>query len=137
LEGEGKLVELGLEHEVDPHVREAKAPEFVISYEFAFQRFSKSPTHALALSVFSHLTEPDIRLCLTNLARHVTGSCLFFASYFESERATPNFRKSHPHLAFYYTREQMHGLGRDTGWTTTFLGEYGSPSGQLMMRFAK
>ena len=137
LEGEEDLVELGLRHELDPTVREEKAPEFVISYGFEFRRFSKSPSHALAVSVFSHLNESDIRRCLENLADHATGPCRFYATYFESERTRPNFRESHPQLAFYHTREKMHGLGRDAGWTTTFLDDWASPSGQLMMRFAK
>jgi hypothetical protein len=61
LDGEGELVELGLRHELDPRVREDKAPEFVISYRFEFRRFSKSPMRAMAVSLFSHLNERDIR----------------------------------------------------------------------------
>jgi len=137
LASEEELVELGLRHELDPRVREDKAPEFVISYGFEFRRFSKPPTRALAVSLFSHLNERDIRLCLRNLAHHATGPCQLFASYFESERPTPNFQKSHPQLAFYYTREQMQRMGHDAGWTPAFLGEWGSPAGQLMIRFTK
>ena len=137
LDGEAELVELGLRHELDPSVRIDKAPEFVISYGFEFRRFSKSPTRALALSLFSHLNQRDIRLCLQNLADYATGPCQLFASYYESERPRPNFRESHPQLAFYYTREQMERMGRDVGWTPSFLGEWGSPAGQPMMRFTK
>jgi hypothetical protein len=137
LEGEAELVELGLRHELDPAVREEKVPEFVISFQFEFGRFSRSPTHALAVSLFSHLNEADIRLCLGELAANTTGPCQLFASYFESERPKPNFRKSHPQLAFYYTREQMGGMGHDAGWKTHFIGPWGSPAGQLMMRFYK
>jgi hypothetical protein len=137
LDGEAELVELGLRHELGPRVLEDKAPEFVISYGFEFRRFSKSPTRALAVSLFSHLNERDIRLCLQNLADHATGPCHLFASYFEWERPRPNFQKSHPQLAFYYTREHMQRMGRDAGWTPAFLGEWGSPAGQLMMRFTK
>src|SRR5262245_41625013 len=137
LDGEGELVELGLRHELDPRVREDKAPEFVVSYGFEFRRFSRFPTRALALALFSHLNRRDIRLCLQNLGDHATGPCQLFASYFESERPTPNFQNSHPQLAFYYTPEQMQRMGHDAGWTPAFLGEWGSPAGQLMMRFTK
>lgn len=137
LEGEGGLVELGIEHELEAGASASKAPEFVISYEFEFRRFSRSPTYALAVSVFSHLNESDICLCLRNLADHVTGSCQFFASYFESDQPRPNFQESHPQLGFYYTREQMMRLGREAGWTPSYIGEWGSRSGQPMMRFVK
>jgi hypothetical protein len=30
----------------------------------------------------------------------------------------------------------MERFGADTGWTTTFIGEWGSPSGQQMMQFS-
>jgi hypothetical protein len=137
LDGESELVELALRHELDPSVREAKAPEFVISYNFEFGRFTRSPTRALAVSLFSHLNETDIRRCLESLGGHVSRPCQLFASYFESARPLPNFRKSHPQLAFYYMRDHMHRMGHDAGWMTTFIGEWGSPAGQLMMRFTK
>ena len=137
LDGEGELVQLGIEHELDPSVLDSKVPEFVVSYEFEFGQFSRSPTYALAVSVFSHLIESDIRLCLQNLADRVTGPCQFFASYFETDRPKPNFRRSHPQIAFYYTRQQMERFGQEAGWAPEQIGEWGSPSGQLMMKFVR
>ena len=58
LEGEGRLVQLGIEHELDAGVLVSKVREFVISYHFEFRQFSRSPTYALAVSVFS-LQSPD------------------------------------------------------------------------------
>jgi hypothetical protein len=112
------------------------APEFVFSYAFEFDRFSRSPDFALAVSVFTHLTEKDIRLCLQNLARRVTAGCQLFASFFETQRPCSNFKHSHPRLGFYYTREQLELLGRDAGWSTRYIGEWGSPHNQKMMHFA-
>jgi hypothetical protein len=89
LEAEPALVTLGLAHEVPRDILAAKTPEFVISERFEFDRFSKSPDFALAVSVFSHLTEGDIRRCLTNLAQRVTGTCHFFASFFAVPEPPP------------------------------------------------
>jgi len=136
LEGERELVERAVAAELDPAQVAAKRPEFVFSYDYEFGRFTRSPRFALAVSVFSHLTAADIRRCLTCLAAHVTGPCEFFASYFEVERPVPNFQRSHPHLGFYYTREQMEGFAREAGWVPTSIGEWGSPSRQPMMKFS-
>ena len=136
LEGESELVERGIRYELDDAIYRASRPEFVISYEFEFNGFSRSPTFALAVSVFSHLTEGDIRLCLANLADQLTGPCQFFASFFESDRPTPNFRNSHSQLGFYYTRQQMARFGSETGWTPMYVGEWGSPANQQMMKFS-
>ena len=135
LEAEPQLVELGLAHEVRPELVAAKAPEFVYSSTFEFDRFSKSPDFVLAVSVFSHLTADDIRLCLANLARRVGGSCRLFASFFRAAAQYPNFKRSHAHLGFYHTTDQMKEFGLETGWAASFIGEWGSPSGQQMMEF--
>ena len=136
LEAEPALVTAGLAYEVRQDLIATKAPEFVFSSRFEFERFSKAPDFALAVSVFSHLNEADILRCLGNLAHRTTGSCRFFASFFEAPEPRPNFKRSHSHLAFYYTRDQMEGFGRQTGWTPLFMGAWGSPSGQPMMRFS-
>lgn len=136
LEGEGRLVELGIQHELGEGVYRDKRPEFVISYDFEFDRFSKAPTVAWAVSLFSHLNERDIRRCLSNLADRVEARCRFFASFFETDRPTPNFKASHSHLAFYYTRAEMERFGAESGWTAAYLGDWGSPSGQKMMTYS-
>ena len=136
LEGEQQLVELGIAHELGEETYKAKAPEFLISYEFEFSRFSRSPTFALAVSLFTHLNEDDIRLCLKNLADHVKGTCSFFASFFETAEPIPNFKRSHAHLGFYYTREQMERFGRQAGWTPGYIGEWGCFANQSMMQFS-
>jgi hypothetical protein len=135
LEGEQQLVELAILHEINKDIYEAKTPEFVFSYSFEFDRFSRSPDFALAVSVFSHLTETDIRLCLENLAERVLTSCQLFASFFEVQRPYPNFKLSHPHLGFHYTREQIERLGREAGWSPRYIGEWGSLRNQKMMHF--
>ncbi len=136
LEGEEKLVEMGLRHNLELEVISAKAPEMVYSYDFEFDRFSKRPNYAIAVSLFSHLTEDDIRRCLTNLADHTGRDCKFYASFFEVSRPVPNFKNSHPHLGFYYLRTQMVAMGEESGWVVSMVPEWVSPAGQKMLLFS-
>lgn len=137
LEAEKRLVELGLEREVGKELVNNKLPEFVISSEFEFHRFSRSPSFAIAISLFSHLTEVDIYGCLTTLAGSVSSSCVFFATFNEASKPARNYKRSHAHLAFCYTRGQMEEFGRNTGWEPTYIGEWGDPIGrQRMMQYS-
>jgi hypothetical protein len=133
LEAEKRLVELGLDHEVGKEIVDNKLPEFVISSEFEFHRFSRSPNFAMAISLFSHLTETDICSCLTKLASVVSGSCIFFATFNEVSKPAKNYKRSHAHLAFCYTRDQMEKFGRDAGWGPTYIEERGVPVRQQRM----
>jgi hypothetical protein len=131
-----ELVAAGIERELDPVVLAAKAPEFVISERFEFERFSRVATVALAVSLFTHLTRDDIVSCLTRLARWTGGACTCFATFFESSRPARNYRASHPHLGFHYTRREMAELGARSGWSSEYLGEWGDFLGrQMMMRY--
>jgi len=137
LEAEERLVELGLEHEVGNEIASDKLPEFVITSEFEFHRFSRSPSFAVAISLFSHLTEGDIQRCLTKLASIVSGSCIFFATFNEVGKPARNYKCSHAHLAFWYTRGQMGEFGRNTGWESTYIGGWGNPTvRQRMMQYS-
>lgn len=133
LEAEQRLVAMGLEQEVGAQVAGEKFPEFVISSTFEFSRFSRSPTIAMAISLFSHLTPSDICLCLSNLAAFVKGPCRFFATFNEVKRPTSNYARSHAHLAFYYTRAQMEEFGRATGWRPAYVGGWGNLLAQQRM----
>ncbi len=135
IEKEAQLVEIGIKEELGEDLFREKAPEFVISPEFEFGLFSKSPTYAIAISLFTHLTAADIQKCLNNLADHVKGSCRFYATFFECETNLANYTKSHAHLAFYYTRSQMEKFGRIAGWEPHYMGNWGHPAGQKMVLF--
>ena len=54
------LIKHGRNHELGPTLCEIKQPEFVISSDFEFSRFSKRPDFAIAQSLFTHLTVRDM-----------------------------------------------------------------------------
>lgn len=134
IDKEPRLIDLGIEHELGRAVYEAKTPEFVISDRFEFDRFSRTPQFSIAQSLFTHLNEADIRLCLGNLRRFVERGHVFFATFFEGA-SSGNPATSHSHAAFYYSRDDMLRFGRETGWHATYLGDWRHPRNQMLMKY--
>jgi len=53
IEKEETLVRIGIAKELGPELYTSKAPEFVISQTFEFEKFSRKPNFALAQSLFT------------------------------------------------------------------------------------
>lgn len=132
LEREAALIEAALERELPAAVIEEKAPEFVISSEFDFDRFSRRPDYAIAQSLFTHLVPEEIRQCLTKL-RDALGerSCRFFVTFFDGD-SSQNPPTSHTHLAFSYSQAEMDAFAEDSGWAFEYIGAWAHPRGQVM-----
>ena len=134
LEKERALIDAGLAHELDLDLAKQKRPEFVVSDRFEFQHFSRVPEWSIAQSLFTHLNETDIRLCLRQLRAFVHRGHRFFATFHETP-SVRNPRRSHSHGFFGYSRAAMARMGLATGWSTTCIGDWWHPRGQRMMRF--
>ncbi|MGP7735212.1 class I SAM-dependent methyltransferase [Oceanimonas smirnovii] len=138
LDKEQELINRGIEHELGKKQEAEKKPEFVISDCFEFGKFSKIPDYAIAQSLFTHLTEEDIRLCLTNLKAFAGDKPLtFFATFFECE--TPQkgeLETSHSHAKFEYTRQQMEQFGKEAGWHMEYIGDWNHPRGQVIAQYS-
>ena len=132
----GDLIEHGKTIEVGPIMCQIKRPEFVISDDFEFWRFSKAPDFAMAQSLFSHLIADDIRLCLRNLAKHRKQTTVFYATFFEADGPTVNPPISHPHDVFKFTQSEMAEFGSQTGWAMDYIGDWGHPRNQKMLKYA-
>ncbi|MGH6947651.1 MAG: hypothetical protein ACREDZ_10020 [Kiloniellales bacterium] len=137
MEKEAELLRAGIERELDAGLMEDKKPELVVSDSFEFHKIGKDATYAFAGSVFSHLTADHIRLCLGNLREKAQVDCKFFATYFEADKKRVNYSKSHAHYSFYYTRSEMEEMGRQNGWSPTYLGDWAHPGAvtQKVMRY--
>ena len=61
------LVSAGIRLELSHTVYQQKKPDLVISDQFEFEQFSKSPDFCLAQSLFTHLPNSDILDCLDKL----------------------------------------------------------------------
>jgi hypothetical protein len=96
---------------------------------------------AIAQSVFTHISLNSIRLCLQRLADVMTpGGCLY-ASFFPAQphrrlevRDGVRFSERNP---YWYYPSDLEWAARFGGWTTTYVGEWGHPVGQHMMRFTQ
>lgn len=130
-----ELIIYGVAKELGVEQFQRKRPKFAISDSFEFSKFGAAPDFGIAQSLFSHLTENDIALCLTNL-RHVAASgCRFFATFHRAEKEISNPASSHSHGYFAYTREQMEALGRRAGWQPNYIGDWSHPRGQHMIEY--
>jgi ubiquinone/menaquinone biosynthesis C-methylase UbiE len=131
-----RLIDIGIRHELGPQLNEIKKPEFVVSDAFEFGRFSKQPDFALAQSLFTHLTEADIALCLRNLRSKAKSKTKFYATFFESEQPMKNPEHSHSHKNFFYTQKQMTQFGEASGWFTRYIGDWKHPRRQMMLEYS-
>jgi hypothetical protein len=132
---DGGLIEHGRTVELGQILCNVKHPEFIVSPSFEFSRFSKQPDFAIAQSLFTHLTTPDIALCLQNLRSIAKASTVLYATFFEVASEVSNPGESHPHAAFRFTREQMGWLGEQAGWKMEYIGGWGHPRDQKMLRY--
>lgn len=126
------LVKDGLLHEVDPKVVEEKRPGFAFNYDFNFS-FDEKPDFALAQSVFTHLTPDQMRACLNNL-RAFAPKCIFYVTFNESAFDWPAVFWPNTQRTFFYTRRFMDKIANECGWTMTYIGDWGHPRNQRILR---
>src|SRR3990172_1321367 len=134
IDKENKLIELGIEKELGKEIYENKKPEFVVSDNFEFEKFSKKPRFSIAQSLFTHLIPKDICLCFKKLREFVEPGHIFFATFLEGDSAA-NLNTSHSLVAFHYSREEMATFGNKHGWKATYIGDWGHPRNQMMMKY--
>ena len=135
IDKEPELIDAGIEKELGRAAFEKKSPEFVISGEFEFHRFSKQPTLAMAHALFTHLIPQDIEFCLSRLRPCVPKGARLYATFFESGSALKNPRSSQDHTLFRYTRGQMILFGEKSHWQSCYLGDWNHPRKQMMMEY--
>ncbi len=132
LEAEPALVEAGLREEILFDIAEIKRPTFSHGYDFDFS-FVPRFDIAMAQSLFTHLTEEDIQLCLTNLRKVAVPDSQLFFTFFQGTFPNPD-GPSHANKGWQYTPEVMQSLVRDAGWDGDYIGNWGHERKQVMMR---
>ncbi len=132
---EKELIRAGREVELAPGLEQEKAPDFLVSSSFEFEQLSARPDYAIAQSLFTHLPAPHVDLCFQKLRAVISDDGHFFATFFVTEEEVRNPRKANDHYAFRYTREQMLAFGERSGWTGTYIGNWGHRNAQMMVHF--
>ena len=110
--------------------------------EFDLARFGQTFDAAIAQSLFTHLSQNRIRLCLLRLAKVMRPGGRFFATYFESPESHP-FEDSflHPNGVrtfghknpFHYRLSDMEAIVGDLPWHVVWAGDWDHPRNQKMM----
>ena len=104
IDKEQELINLGLENEIEKEIVQQKRPEFIVSNDFEFHKFSKVANFAIAQSLFTHLPPKLINTCFQKLRESFDEKGVFFATYFITEHKVINPSKPHDHGIFSYTK---------------------------------
>jgi len=132
IEKEGALIKRALAKELPREVREEKRPELVVSGTFEFERFSKQADFSLAQSLFTHLNENDLDLCLGKLRENVASGHQLFATFAPGSHT--NEGRSHARASFFYPPAQLEEIGERNGFAPHYIGGWGHPRNQMMMQ---
>jgi hypothetical protein len=133
IEKEGALIKRAIAKELPAEVRLEKRPELVVSGAFEFEKFSKQADFSLAQSLFTHLNEDDLDLCLSKLRANVGQRHQLFGTFAPGARS--NEGRSHARASFFYSPEALEAIGERNGFDCTYIGDWGHPRSQMMMQF--
>ena len=143
------LLDAGYEKEICPAGLSARLPraQLVTDEDFKFVGVPARIDFAVAQSVFTHLTFNHLRLCLANLARHVTSPCNFFFTVFtppddlpvtDSHQQPRGGILTHPHRdPYHYAVADLYHAAAGTPWSVEFIGDWGHPRNQMMVKARK
>lgn len=129
------LLRKGVEIELPESLFAEKQPELIESSEFEFEKFSQRPDFCLAQSLFTHLPKRQILLCLKNLRTVAQRETVFFATFFESDQRVKNAKRQNDAKGWWYTLAQMEHFAKVTDWQVEYVGDWGHPIGQKMLKF--
>lgn len=134
IEKEVNLVIHGVAEELGVPAFVEKKPTFVISEYFEFNKFPYRPNYAIAQSLLTHLTAEDIYLCFKSLRKFISDNGLFYATFFETQSPVDNYSTSDALDCFFYTKNQMNVLAELAGWKMQYIGDWGHPRQQKMLK---
>jgi hypothetical protein len=135
IDKEKELIEAGRSLELSESLYSSKMPEFLVSSEFEFEKFSNRAHIALAQSLFTHLPLVHIQLCLRKLRQWIRPDGTLYATFFETFKERDNPQKPHDHQGFSYTREQIVHMGACSGWVAEYIGQWNHPRKQIMIKY--
>jgi SAM-dependent methyltransferase len=104
-----------------------RRPEFVVSGDFEFERFTKRPDYAIAQSLFTHLTRRDISRCLRRL-RDFAPECQLYATFFKGP-SRDNPPQSNSRRTFRYRPATLERVASSAGLAGILHRRVGAPAG--------
>lgn len=144
LDNNASLIDAGLAVELPALGLTDRLPpaNLLVSDTFAFKDFGVRFDYALAHSLFTHLSESRIRLCLLKLRPVLVPGGSFFATFFEVPAAHPRGTPFDHHHGvrshddadpYHYRVDAFAALARETGWRLVAHGPFGHPRDQHML----
>ncbi|MEQ1438372.1 class I SAM-dependent methyltransferase [Fontimonas sp. SYSU GA230001] len=144
-----ELLDAGYDKEIAPRGLAAKLPRanLLCDAGFTATRFGVAFDMGLAQSVFTHLPFNHIRLCLTRLAPAFRVGGRFYATAFivpddqdwTQPARIPNL-DAHTHPTedpYHYRVADFAYCVERLPWTFEFIGDWGHPRGQRMLKFTR
>lgn len=123
-----------------------KRPNLLANDAFEVDRFGASFDYVLAVSLFTHLHLDQIARCLARCAEVLKPEGSFFATFFEAPKSlclapvqhelggvVTNYDTDPFHQAF----GELEWLAEQAGLSAEYVGEWGHPRGQRMLRFKR
>jgi len=145
IDRDADLLRAGLEIELPRAGLAGRLPSDHLLLNDAFEagRFGATFDVGWAQSVFTHLTAPDIRRCLAEVARVVRPGGRFFATFFRAGEDVrlpvthqPGGIVTHPDRdPYHYRFADLEALAADLPWRASDLGGWAHPRAQQMARF--
>jgi SAM-dependent methyltransferase len=135
------VIKAGYEHELDEAGR-ARLPTSNLRATDRFDcDFGVTFDVAIAQSVFTHVNLNRIRLCLHRVAKVVRPGGTFFVTFNEFGPKFPidgtRGGKYTERNVFWYYRRDIKWAARQTPWTFEYVGDWGHPRGQKMVRLTR
>jgi hypothetical protein len=142
------LLNAGYDREIVPNDLSGRLPRshLVVDERFVFPGVPTELDFAIAQSLFTHLPLNHMRLCLTNLARHVSTPCTFYFTVFtpEDQPVTESHQQSRGGIlthtdrdAYHYSIADLYFAAAETDWSIEFLGDWNHPRNQMMVKAHK
>jgi SAM-dependent methyltransferase len=125
---------------------EDKNPILLVNGAFEFEKLGQTFDYAIAQSVFTHLDLNSISRCLVEMAKVLRPGGGFYATIYEnpqgkkfledirqSERVTSHYDRNYYH----YDVETLRAACEGTGLKMEYMGDWGHPDNQKMVRFSR
>lgn len=132
-----ELVEFGLNESIEKDIIFNKKPTLSVNSYFDFSFVKEPVDYVWIQSVFSHLVEEDIKLCLTNLKNCIGPNTMIYFTYFPQEERPRHLNSkwkitSHSKIDIKYDPDVMDIIVKECGYRKLFNGDVNHPRRQYM-----
>lgn len=135
------IIRTGYDHELTDDQRVRLPQENLRATDRFDADFGVTFDKAIAQSVFTHISLNLIRLCLYRIAKVMRPGAVFYTTIYDQPASFP-LDGIDRHLyternTFWYYRRDLEWAASFSPWEFTYIGEWGHPRGQKMIKFTR